>query len=259
MNQRNILPLIVFLISLTIVPSVYSEDANSISDIQGLIVSGKISEASAMLQKEIKKHPENAEAHFLRGRVYLFEGNEVDAFKEFDKAKVDKNPPPLFKGGPGGVLSSEYYNAGIVLIKDPKKAHIGLHYINNYLLNNKDKQPQIASLLHTEGLNMISSNKYIAHIMLKKVLEMKPEFEKDEEFYLSYDVRSANKPNDVIKGGEDFIARFPKSSSVPEVLYLIGDAHYVLQKPWEGRKYFKEAADKFPDTEWGKKAGQRLK
>lgn len=225
MNQRNILPLIVFLISLisltslTIVPSVYSEDA---------------------------------EVHFLLGRNYLLAGNEVNALQEFNKA-FEINKALKAK------LSSEYYNAGVVLIKDPKKAHIGLHYLNNYLYDNKEKGPEIASLLHTEGLNMISSNKYMAHGMLKKVLELKPEYGKSEEFYFAYDVRSANKPNDVIKGGEDFIARFPKSSLVPEVLYLIGEAHYSLQKPSDGRKYFKEAAEKFPDTEWGKKAGQRLK
>lgn len=252
MNQRNILPLIIFLISLTIVPSVYSKETNVMSDIQALIKAGKISEASALLHTEIKVHPENAEVHFLLGRVYLFEGNDVDAMKEFDMAfEINKS----FKDK----LSSEYYNAGIVLISDPKKAHIGLHYINNYLFEHKEKGPEIASLLHTEGLNMISSNKYIAHVMLKEVLELKPEFEKDEVFFLAYDVRSAHKPNDVITGGEDFIARFPLSVFVPEVLYLIGDAHYTLQKPWAGRKYFKEAADKFPDTEWGKKAGVKLK
>lgn len=225
MNQRNILPIIVFLISLqslislTIVPSVYSEDA---------------------------------EVHFLLGRNYLLEGNEVNALQEFDKA-FEINKALKEK------LSSEYYSAGVALIKNPKKAHIGLHYLNNYLYENKEKGPEIASLLHTEGLNMISSNKYMAHGMLKKALELKPEYEKNEEFYFAYDVRSANKPNDVIKGGEDFIAKFPKSSFVPEVLYTIGEAHYSLQKPWEGRKYFKEAAEKFPDTEWGEKAGQRLK
>ncbi|MBI5192127.1 MAG: tetratricopeptide repeat protein [Nitrospirae bacterium] len=219
MNRRNILQFIIFLIFLTIVPSVYSE----VTDV-----------------------------HFLRGRTYLLEGNEVDALKEFDKA-VEINKAVKEK------LSSEYYNAGIVLIKDPKKAHIGLHYLINYLIENKKKGPEIAVLLHTEGLNMISSNKYIAHIMLKKVLELKPELGKDEGFYLDYDVRSANKPDDVIKGGEDFVVRFPRSSFVPEVLYMIGDAHYNLQNPQEGRKYFKEAADTFPDTEWGKKAAKRLK
>lgn len=219
MNQRNTLPIIVFLISLMIVPSVYSEDA---------------------------------EVHFMLGHNYLLEGNEFNALKEFDKA-FEINKALKEK------LSSEYYNAGKVLIKNPKKAHIGLHYLNNYLYENKDKEPEIASLLHAEGLTMISSNKYMAHVMLKKVLELKPEYEKDEEFYLAYDVRSAHKSIDVIKGGEDFIERFPKSSFVPEVLYNIGEAHYSLQKPLDGRRYFKEAADKFPDTEWGKKAGQRLK
>ena len=59
--------------------------------------------------------------------------------------------------------------------------------------------------------------------------------------------------------GEEFLSKFPKSSHAPEVLYLMGEASLELRKPQDSRKYFKQAYDEFPETEWGKKAKEKLK
>ena len=89
-------------------------------------------------------------------------------------------------------------------------------------------------------------------------MRLNPPYEKEEEFYLAYSVRSANKAADLIKGGEDFIRRFPESQHVPEVIYLVGDAYFEMRKIPEARDYFKKVKDRFPDSEWGKKAARRL-
>jgi TolA-binding protein len=98
----------------------------------------------------------------------------------------------------------------------------------------------------------------MAYVILENAMRLNPLYEKDEEFYLSYSVRSANKAADMIKGGENFMRRFPQSSHIPEVMYLTGDAYFEMRKIQEARDYFKKVKDRFPDGEWGGKAAKRL-
>ncbi len=106
---------------------------------------------------------------------------------------------------------------------------------------------------------MIGANRFMAHVVLRRALELNPSYEQDEAFYFMYSVRSAKKPADVISGGKDFLEKFPKSSYVPEALYLIGEAYSNMRKPWQGRPYFKRLTDEFPETEWGARAARKLK
>ena len=192
-----------------------------------------------------------AEKHFSEGRNYLQQGNEVKALEEFDKAvSIDKSF--------SAKLPDEYYSAGLILIKDPKKSNIGIHFLNNYLAGNPDKGKELAPVLYYEGLKMVVMNKFMAHIILENAMRLNPLYEKDEEFYLVYSVRSASKAADMIKGGENFMRRFPQSSHIPEVMYLTGDAYFEMRKIQEARDYFKRVKDRFPDSEWGEKAARRL-
>lgn len=242
----------ILLILLSLISPAYAGKTSDISAVKDLLKSGKIAEASILLQKEINEHPENAEAHHLLGSMYLLEGNEVKASGEFDKAaSIDKTYRE--KALP------EYYEAGLVLLKDPKKSNIGLHYLDKYLHENRDKSLEVASILYREGLNMIEANRFMAHVILERAKDLNPSYEKDEAFYFAYTVKSAHKSADLITGGEDFLIRFPRSSSVPEVLYLIGDAYSEMRKQQEARIYFKRLAAEFPGTEWGKRAATRLK
>ena len=191
-----------------------------------------------------------AESHFLEGRTYLHEGNEIRASESFDKAvSIDKAYTAK--------VPDEYYHAGLVLIKDPKKSHIGLHYLDKYLLKRPDKGTELASLFHKEGLDMLGKNRFMANVLLERAMRLKPSYEQDEDFYFVYAVKSAHKPADMTKGGEDFLSRFPQSGRVPEVLYLMGDAYIDLRKPQEARKHFNRLSNEFPDTEWAKKAAAR--
>ena len=192
-----------------------------------------------------------AESHFLEGRTYLHEGNEIKASESFDKAvSIDKAYTAK--------VPDEYYHAGLVLIKDPKKSNIGIHFLNNYLAGNPDKGKELAPILYDEGLKMVVMNKFMAQVILENAMRLNPLYEKDEEFFLVYSVRSASKAADMIKGGENFMRRFPQSSHIPEVMYLTGDAYFEMRKIQEARDYFKKVKDRFPDSEWGAKAAKRL-
>ena len=192
-----------------------------------------------------------AEKHFSEGRNYLQQGNEVKALEEFDKAvSIDKSF--------SAKLPDEYYSAGLILIKDPKKSNIGIHFLNNYLASNPHKGKELAPVLYDEGLKMVVMNKFMAQVILENAMRLNPLYEKDEEFFLVYSVRSASKAADMIKGGENFIRRFPQSSQIPEVMYLTGDAYFEMRKIQEARDYFKKVKDRFPDSEWGAKAAKRL-
>ena len=192
-----------------------------------------------------------AEKHFSEGRNYLQQGNEVKALEAFDKAvSIDKSF--------SAKVPDEYYSAGLILIKDPKKSNIGIHFLNNYLAGNPDKGKELAPVLYDEGIKMVFMNKFMAQVILENAMRLNPLYENDEEFYLVYSVRSANKAADMIKGGENFMRRFPQSSHIPEVMYLTGDAYFEMRKIQEARDYFKKVKDRFPDSEWGKKAAKRL-
>jgi TolA-binding protein len=192
-----------------------------------------------------------AEKHFSEGHNYLLQGNEVKASEAFEKAiAVDK--------GYSAKVPDEYYSAGLILIKDPKKSNIGIHYLNKYLTDKPDKGKELAAVLYDAGLNMTATNKFMAHVLLENAMRLNPIYEKDEEFYLAYSVRSTNKAADMIKGGENFIRRFPQSTYIPEVMYLTGDAYFEMRKIPEARDYFKKVKDRFPDSDWGAKAAKRF-
>lgn len=98
----------------------------------------------------------------------------------------------------------------------------------------------------------------MANAILKRALELNPPYEKDENFFFAYRIKSAYKSDDVIKGGEEFLKMFPGSEHAAEALFLMGDASLELRKPQQARDYFKRVKDNFPDTEWGTKAANRL-
>lgn len=193
----------------------------------------------------------SAEAHLKLGRTYLLQGNEVKASKEFDKAvSIDEE----FKEK----VVSEYYDAGLVLIKNPKTSNVGLHYLNKFVRNKKDKGIEVASVLYIEGVNLIGTKRFMANAILKRALELNPSYEKDENFFFACHIKSAYKSDDVIKGGEEFLKMFPDSGHVAEALFLMGEASLELHKPQQARDYFKRVKDNFPDTEWGTKTAKRL-
>lgn len=216
----------------------------------GLQDNGK-SEGSDLHGNEEVEESYTAEEHFNQGQTYLVQGNEVKAAEAFDMAvSIDKS----FSAR----VPDEYYIAGLILIKDPKKSNIGIHFLNNYLAGNPDKGKELAPVLYDEGLKMVVMNKFMAQVILENAMRLNPLYEKDEEFFLAYIVRSANKAADMIKGGENFMRRFPQSSHIPEVMYLTGDAYFEMRKIQEARDYFKKVKDRFPDSEWGAKAAKRL-
>lgn len=246
---KFLLPILLLLFSS---PYAHAESGRDMPAVKDLLKSGKIAEASTLLQMEITEHPDNAEAHHLLGRLYLLEGDEVKAAESFNRAvSIDESYR--------GESVSEYYGAGLILLKDPRRSNIGLHYLNKYLLERKDKGMEIAPLLYKEGLTMIEANKFMSHMMLARAKELNPAYEKDEEFYFAYTLRSAHKPADLIKGGREFMSKFPQGNRVAEVLYLMGEANIELRRPQEARDLFKRLAKEFPDTEWGRKAAMKLK
>lgn len=192
-----------------------------------------------------------AEEYFNQGRAYLVEGNEVKASEAFDMAvSIDKS----FSAR----VPDEYYIAGLILIKYLRKSNIGIHYLNKYLAGKPDKSKELAAIFYDEGFKMVVMNKFMAHVILENAMRLNPLYEKDEEFFLVYSVRSANKAADMIKGGENFIRRFPQSTHIPEVMYLTGDAYFEMRKIPEARDYFKKVKDRYPDSDWGAKAAKRL-
>jgi len=219
--------------------------------VRDLLKSGNITTATSILEKTVREHPEEAEVYQLLGLAYLLGGDEVKASGEFDAASaIDKSYMEK--------VPSIYYEAGMILLENPKKSNIGLHYLNKYLLKNPDKGTEVADILYHKGLDTIMSNRFMAHLILERAMELNPSYEKDETFYFAYSVRSAPKSADMIEGGEDFIARFPESPHLPEVLYLIGEAYLDLRKPTEARNYFKRLVAEHPETEWGRKASGKL-
>ena len=243
---------ILFIILVAGVLPAYAGETGDLPDVNDLIKKGKLAEASTLLRKEIDAHPENVEAYRLLGRVYLIEGDEVKASSVFDKViSIDK--------GFEDKVSSEYYGAGLILIKDPKKSNIGLHFINKYIREKGDKGQEAASSLYAAGVDMLGANRFMAHVILDRTLVLNPSYEKDEDFYLSYSVKSIQKSADLVEGGKDFLTKFPGGRHVPEVLYLMGEAYSELRNHQEARTYFQRLIKEFPETEWGKKAVTDLK
>lgn len=189
---------------------------------------------------------EKAEEYFLKGRTYLQEGNEIRASEFFDKAiGIDKR---YIKK-----ISEEYFKAGRLLIKDPGKSNIGFHFLTRALKAQPEKRMDIAYILRSGGFHLLDKNKFMAHVLLQKAIELNPSFARDDLFYFTFAVRSAHKSPDVITGGKDFIKKFPSSRYIPEALYMIGQAYVDVKNRKEAEVYFNRLKKEFPDTEWTKK------
>lgn len=188
----------------------------------------------------------DVEGYILKGRAYLVKGDEIQASRFFNKAlAIDRRVKDR--------ILDEYFKAGRILIKNPRKSNIGLHFLMRVYRAKPERRSDIAHVLHDGGLYLLDKNIFMAHMILHKALELDPEFTKDELFYFNLQVKSAYKPEMVIIGGKDFMRRFPSSKHTPEVLYLTGKAYEKLRNKKEARALFNRLKKEFPDSPWTKK------
>jgi len=187
-----------------------------------------------------------AESYIRKGRTYLIRGDEIEASRFFNKAlSIDRRLK--------GKIIDEYFRAGRILIKNPQKSNIGLHFLLRVYRAKPEMRIDIARVLRDGGLSLLHKKLFMAHLILHKALELEPGFARDEEFYFNLQVKSAYKPQMVIIGGKDFLRKFPASKHVPEVLYLVGKAYEKLRNPRAANTFFKRLKKEFPRSPWTSK------
>ncbi|MBI4715489.1 MAG: tetratricopeptide repeat protein [Nitrospirae bacterium] len=216
-----------------------------------LIDAGKPSDAIPLLVNYLRGKPEETEGQFLLGEAFLFSANEVRAQEIFGKIAADR-PEASDR------VTKVFFQAGDRLIRAQGKRHIGMHYLNFSLQRDPSRGAEAAVIFHDTGLETVSENRWLAHQLLGRALELNPGYEDDDQFFAAYRVETAAKDAEILAGGETFLQRFPKSLLVPRVLFKMGEASLNTGKRTEARGYFKRLAEEFPDTEFGQKAKGRL-
>lgn len=234
--------------------SIKKTEVNPVQQARELINSKKLEEAINILQGHLPEIPANLEAHYLLGLAYLYQINEVAAREVF--AKAVETVPEL-----GPRMAEAYFEAGSGLIHVAGKRHIGMHYLNRALQRDSSMETKAGKLFYKGGFEALEENRFMAHQLLKRALELNPSYETEDRFYVAYRVDSVTNKSEIVQGGESFLMekRFSNSPFIPHVLYHVAEAYADMGKKTQALIYYQILIDEHPETEYGLKAKRETK
>lgn len=126
---------------------------------------GMYEQAISLLNMEIQKDPKNSEAHFLLGKAYLSQGDDLKAQEAFTRAI-------LLKGNYIKRVNMAYYEIGSKIINDPSKAALAFGYLERALNNDTALSGKIAPLYRSAGSQLSKTNTGLSHKILGRSLEL---------------------------------------------------------------------------------------
>lgn len=81
---------------------------------------------------------------------------------------------------------------------------------------------------------------------------------KDEGFYFIYHVETVTDQGARARACEHYIAFFPQGKHAAQAFYEIADYYYSTGEYKKSNGYYKKVGDEFADSEWGRKAREKL-
>ena len=196
-------------------------------------------EARVMFRKVAERHPQSTyapRARFLVGEAYYREGQFEKAIKEFE-AFMAFYPRHEIADLVQFRLSMSYYDQMKPVEQDQEITR---------------KAMESFKVLVRE----YPESRYAADA-LAKVDICRGRLAQKELWVAAYYINQGN-PAGARQRLEKVINEYPRTLVIPEALYRLGEVYSGDGRPEDSQRMFRQVADEYPYTEWGRRAAQRL-
>ncbi|MCU1267209.1 MAG: hypothetical protein JWM21_3527 [Acidobacteria bacterium] len=148
------------------------------------------------------------------------------------------------------LLGSAYLGTGAAALADQE--------FNTALVLDPGLKQEAGKRCYEIGRNLAKTNKARAHAALMKAKEFNPDIDKEEEFFFKTYIDTEE--NDAARNdaAKRYLTLFPSGPNTARATYEVAEGLLSGGDAAQAKPYFQQAASQFADSEWGKKASNRL-
>ena len=198
-------------------------------------------EARTAFKKIVERHPQSnyaARARFLIGETYFREGTFDKAIKEFE-----------------GFLA--FYPRHE--IADLVQFRLAMSYYDQMKPVEQDQGLTVKAMEQFRKLVREYPDSRYASDALAKIDICRGRLAQKELWVAAYYLENENNPVAARQRLEGVLKDYPRSLIVPEALYRLADINAREGRTVEAQQMFRRLATEYAYTEWGRRAGQRLR
>jgi outer membrane protein assembly factor BamD len=196
-------------------------------------------EARAAFRKVAERHPQSTyapRARFLIGEAYYREGQFDKAIKEFESFMA-------------------FYPRHE--IADLVQFRLSMSYYDQMKPVEQDQEITRKAMESFKVLVREYPESRYAADALAKIDICRGRLAQKELWVAAYYINQGN-PSAGRQRLEKVIKEYPRTLVIPEALYRLGEVYSGEGRPEDSQKMFRQVADEYPYTEWGRRAAQRL-
>lgn len=197
-------------------------------------------QARASFQKIVERHPQSQyapRARFLIGETYYREGTFDKAIKEFE------------------AFMAFYPRHDIA---DLVQFRLAMSYYDQMKPVEQDQGLTVKAMEQFKKLVREYPDSRYAADALAKIEVCRGRLAQKELWVAAYYIEIENNPAAARQRLEGVLKDYPRSLVVPEALFRLADINAREGRVEESQKMFRQLADQYPYTEWGRRAGLRL-
>ena len=195
--------------------------------------------ARANFQKIVERHPQSnyaPRARFLIGEAYYREATFDKAIKEFE-----------------GFLS--FYPRHE--IADLVQFRLAMSYYDQMKPVEQDQGLTVKAMDQFKKLVREYPDSRYASDALAKIDICRGRLAQKELWVAAYYINQGN-PGAARQRLEKVVKEYPRTLVIPEALFRLGEVYSGDGRAEESQRMYRQLADEYPYTEWGKRAAQRL-
>src|SRR5262244_653733 len=198
-------------------------------------------QARTNFQKIVERHPQSqyaARARFLIGETYYREGTFDKAIKEFE------------------AFMAFYPRHEIA---DLVQYRLAMSYYDQMKPVEQDQGLTVKAMDQFKKLVREYPDSRYASDALAKIDVCRGRLAQKELWVAAYYLENENNPVAARQRLEGVIKNYPRSLVIPEALYRLADINAREGRTDEAQQMFRRCVNEYPYTEWGRRAGQRLR
>ncbi len=200
---------------------------------------GRYEEARTAFRKVAERHPQSSyapKARFLLGEAFYREGQFDKAIKEFEAFMA-------------------FYPRH--QIADLVQFRLAMSYYDQMKPVEQDQEITRKAMDAFKVLVREYPESRYAADALAKIDICRGRMAQKELWVAAYYINQGN-PSAARQRLEKVVKEYPRTLVIPEALYRLGEVYSGDGRPEDSQRLFRQVADEYPYTDWGKRAAQRL-
>jgi outer membrane protein assembly factor BamD len=203
------------------------------------LAKGRHADARSSFQKIVERHPQSIyapRARFLIGEAYYREGEWDKAIKEFE------------------IFLSFYPRHQIA---DLVQYRLAMSYYDQMKPVEQDQEITRKAMEAFRVLVREYPESRYAADALAKIDICRGRLAQKELWVAAYYINQGN-PNAARQRLEKVVKEYPRTLVIPEALFRLAEVYSGDGRGEDSQRMYRQVADEYPYTEWGKRAAQRL-